>query len=447
MTTLKILSSRPLNWLMVGLLLLVIAGIALRIAHRYGSYCFSYNSNYSGHLSYIGFIRDHNGRVPQIREESYIGVPDQYVQEPLFYMIAAMLSDLNQIADFAMILSIMGLLCVFRATFFLSSWIVRYGIVAFWSIDPFFVLHSSSISNDSLIGFAGALFFYCVHCLNRNPTRINYWWVFWTLVLALNSKHSGVVLLVAMPWVLWRSTNHFRQWQLLLWRSAVLAVVVGVWAGYVRHRAWDPQSASYVYANDFFCPSVDVPRKSLIDYFSSFRLNDLVREGHATMFATQTADDVRFSYNTSEYGQFLVASWDYNYCPALEWPNRLLFIFGMIIPVGLFLFLVVTLFGYPLSTEAGFNFLNKTALFLFLVMYIGTGTWIYSGLHLTNADPWLQIATLPWVIYCFTRGWTVFGRSWALRITMWAGLAGFVISCGLYYYVFFTQNQIPFIYY
>ncbi len=230
-------------------------------------------------------------------------------------------------------------------------------------------------------------------------------------------------------------------------RVIVLLVMLGTWFAYVQQRNWDPTTNKHLYMHDFENELQDI-NNGTPAYVSSFQLNSLLDEAQASLFKGETSEEVRWSFNTFEYGEFILGAWDYRMSPTLQFANRLLLLFGLMIPLGIVVFGVYTMLGYPITRDTRFNFFNKTAFALFFVAYASIVILNSSHPHTCHADPRLTIIAAPWAVYAACRGWTVFGRKGRIiRGLMWLFLGGFTVSSALYYALFFTQQDIPWIMY
>ncbi len=423
--------------LKLGLFLFVIVGLILRYEYHYSQYQYSWVNDIGTHEIYIKYVMAHDGALPDVTNNGVQG-GFEFPQMPLYYVIAAGLGSTEAWSWFGTLCSMASLIIVYRASFFVSSWLVRYGMTIFWAIDPFFVVHSTTVGNDCINCLCGAAFFYCLLAINRSPNRLNYWRAVWVLMVGLFTKLNTIGLLVAFPWIFIRT---YRTNRLLLWRVSTLMAMGVIWFAFIEQRSWTGDRHRFMF--DFDCPPQDI-RVDYGTYFSTFELSKLMAEGQASLLQGETSDSVRFSFHTFLYANFLVGTWNYKTCPEILMANRFLFLVGLMIPLGLMLFLAISLLGYPFAIDTRFSFFNKVVCALFLAMYAMNVCLVIECPHTCHADPRLQFPTLPWVVYAFCRGWTVFGRSDLLKTLMWVNLVAFCGGCCFYYSILFSTNQLPY---
>ncbi len=424
--------------LKTALFLFFIVGLILRVSYHNSAYQFSWINDLGTHCAYIQYVIDHQGGIPSVKDD-WTTQSFEYPQLPLYYLITAALGNVQNWSWFGTVCSMASLFFIYRAALYMSSWVARFGVVIFWSIDPFFIVHSAIIGNDALTCLLGSAFFYFVMAINRSANRYNYWRITWVFVAALFTKLNAVFMVLVFPWIFLRTRGPF---ELFAWRAGSLVVLLFGWFMYVQAHTWT--GTDHVYMNPFQATSEDV-RTDYFTYFSTFRLSELIDEGQASLVEGETRNSVRYSFNTFVYGEFLVGSWDYHTCPDILWANRLLFIAGMMIPTGLILFFcysfsTLTITGHRLHG----SLFNKLACGLVFVAYCSSVLLMLRYTHTCHADPRLQFPLMPWAIYCFCRGWTIFGRGPILKTIFSINLVAFSGACAYYYWILFRTDQLPF---
>jgi hypothetical protein len=344
-------------------------------------------------------------------------------------------------------ISLGGLGLLFRTLRYLSLWLVRYGLLIFMGLTPAFVLRSDCVGNDSMVAFFGIFYFFCLQRLNRDPGRLrHFWWSVAALLFELFTKISGLILVVSLPWLFWRSAQRPFSARKTVTYAGVVAALIFVWLGLVLYRAWVPETRSFLFVK--WAPyAAQVIDESFFKYTLNFSLPDLIRAGQTSIYGSRipqhvaVVDSVRASYPTWVFGNMLIGDWDYDINPRLLDGARAVIIFGTIFPFGFILFAATTLLGRPI--KAAFSPLNKTALALVVGM---TGLSLYYTLTRPTvccADYRLQAVTFAWAGWCFCRGWTVFPRGWALRTLAIVFLGGYATSCLLLYYIIEHTPNIP----
>jgi hypothetical protein len=434
--------------LKAGLWLLLLTAIGLRIGHFMGPYRLAYENDIEAHMAYIHHVRDH-GASPPVNDGF------EYPQEPFYFWLAAMFydaslsEDQNQsaIAVVGLVISLAGLLLLFGTLRYLSSWLVRYGLLIFMGLTPSFVLHADGVGNDCLVTFLGIFYFFCLHRLNRDPGRIrNFWWSIVALLLELFTKLSGIVLVMALPWLFWRGTRDRFFARKTLIRAGLVGLFIAVWLGLLLHRAWVPEEKRFLFVKwaPFESQVID---RNLLAYTFDFNLPNLISAGQTTIYGSKVpehveiVDKVRFSFPTWVFGNMLIGDWDYNVDGRLLSATRCVIVFGTIFPFGFMLFAVMAIFGGTMRSVPGLFSLNRTALALVAGMM---GLSLYFTLTRPTvccADYRLQAATFAWAGWCFCRGLTVFPRGLALRALAVLFLTGYgVSSIWLCYLIEHTPN-------
>jgi hypothetical protein len=429
--------------LKLGLVVIFLFGVALRLAYfNNEDYRTSWVNDIGDHFAYVMYIKDRH-KIPSPRERW------EFPQEPLYYLLAAQVvhpdknlqnqderdpANLFYICLLGNILSNLSLLFLFFASFSLSSWLARYGTVLFASLAPFFLVHSTCVGNDCLLYFGSCLFYYFMIRLNREPTPLNFWLSVFALMLSLFSKMNGISLVIGVPWMLWRCSDNFKKWRLLLWRTIAVAFLGSFWLFTALYRAYQPDSHTFLFLVHFELPSQDI-RVPFISYFTTFKPCELLESGQASLLEGETSDALRFSYHSFLYATFIVGAWNYHTCPEILWANRALFLFGLVLPFGMILFIFKVL---------RFNsFFNMTAFGIVFTAWVLNVHLMITETHTCHADARLYFASVPWLLYCCSRGWTVCGRGKAMRLVIWFLLFCFTISCGAYDIVLFSTDKLP----
>ena len=208
---------------------LLLISLGLRVYHLTSGHFHDFSHDIDSHLHFVQYVRS-NWELPPVNLEL------EDAQQPLYYIIAALFyqpqltTDVNidVLGPLGLCISTAGLCLVCRALFFISSWIVRYGVFIYFAFTPAFIITSCVVGNDVLFSFFGAYFFLCVLRFNRTPSSRNLALLMLALTGALFSKLGGIVLLAAIPWVLWRSSRQDRTWHPTALRCALFALLVSI---------------------------------------------------------------------------------------------------------------------------------------------------------------------------------------------------------------------------
>ncbi|MCE0498528.1 MAG: hypothetical protein LV481_11340 [Methylacidiphilales bacterium] len=433
-----------------GLWLLFLASIGLRIGHYASPYRLDYVNDIEAHMIYIHYVRDHWAAPP-------VSDAFEFPQEPAYYWLAAPFynpaldeaENQTGIARVGLVISLAGLGLLFGSLRYLSSWLARYGLLIFMGLTPAFVLRSDGVGTDCLAAFFGIFYFFCLQRLNRNPDKTGrFWWAVTGFMLELFTKLNGVVLVLSLPWLFWRSSRGGVFTKKTARRAGLAGALIVIWLGLFLHRAWVPEEKKFLLSKWApFC--AQVIDGDLFEYALHFDLPNLIAAGQTSIYGSKVpqydaaVDKVRFSYPTWVFGNMLIGDWDYNVSPRLLGATRCVIIFGTIFPFGFILFTAVALLGRPITREAGFSPLNKTALALVVGM---AGLSLYFTLTRPTvccADYRLQAVTSAWAGWCFCRGLTVFPRGGALRMLAIVFLAGYTVSCLSLYYILHHTPNIP----
>jgi len=409
-----------------GLWVLFIAAVAIRFYHLASHHWPAYVHDGASHASYVQYIRVHH-RLPSVDD----GL--EFPQQPLYYVLATPFCrtdqtfDQNQehLAPFGFCISVASLFVAFLSLRYLSSWLLRYGMFVFLAFTPAFVLASSYVGNDGLGFFWGTFCFYCIVRLNRNPQATRYFILAIVAVLgALLTKLNGIILLVALPWLLWRRARYDVIWKPTATRLAVLVLLVTLWAGGILHRAWSPANRQYIFSHAWMWDYMKVNENMLV-YWLRFDLSNLILAGQTCTIAL-TPDEVRFSFPSWEYGNMMLGEYEYADDPVLLFCSRQLIVAGTYLLFGLVLFIFVTLLSRPLWPWQKIFSLNRTALLLIAGSTCLILAFVYTVPVMCNADYRYQSYTFSWMGYCIGRGLCAFPKSPVWRNSM----IGFMVFYG-----------------
>jgi hypothetical protein len=418
--------SQRRRWLWLGLGVLFLLASSLRVYEFFSHHWGSYLHDPSSHSTYVGYVNAHH-RLPPVDDDL------EYPQQPLYYVLAAPFYHANENADenvehlapLGLVISILSLVLTLASLRYLSAWLLRYGLFLFIGFNPAFVLLSCGVGNDGLAALCGTLFFFSLLRLNRNPRSLGYFVLAALAILgALLTKLNGVVLLAAIPWLLWRAAQGDASLKPTAWRFASMVLVLVVWAGCVLDRAWLKDRREFVFVHAWIWDYLEIKENFLV-YALSFRLPDLIAAGQAST-TNDTPDSVRFSFPTWEYGNMLLSENGYTNDKVLGVFSRLVLISGTYLLLALGLFVCMTLLSRPLWPWPHLFSLNRIALLLVagstaLILY-----YVHSVPDTCNADYRFQSATFPWMGYCIGRGMCAFPRSRFWRRTMICFMALFL---------------------
>ncbi len=440
--------SRQFLW--SGLWLILIVAVGLRIGDYSSRYRYVRMNDIYEHLQYIDYV-SHHCAIP-LPCDGF-----EFSQEPFYYWLAALvyspslsvIADQNwaSVAGMGLVLNLAGLWILFCTLKYLSSWLVRYGLLIFIGLTPSFVLHCSGVGNDGLVGLFAMAYFFCLHRLNRRPGKTSHFWsAIMVFILALFSKLNGIILILSLPWLFWRASAGRLFGRRTLVRAGIVLLLGMVWLGSVIHHAWIPNRNEYLLVTWWPFPNQSI-EGSKLHYALHFSLPDLIEAGQTTTHASkvplhpQAVDNVRFSFWTWTFGNMLLGSWDYNVDVRVHEVASVVIVFGTIFPLGLGLFAVITLWGSWRAGNARFSPFNATALALTVGMIAMALQYTLTHPTVCCADFRLETVTFAWMGYCCCRGWTVFPRSRALKTVVIVFLGGYGLSSFALYGLLYASSQ------
>jgi hypothetical protein len=299
-------------------------------------------------------------------------------------------------------------------------------VFVFYAFTPSFILASPFVGNDGLLAFFGAFFFLCALRFNRRPSRRHFALLVLALAGALFSKLGGIVLLAAIPWILWRSSRRDVTWKPTAVRSGVLALVIFVWGVTGVARAWDSTSHQFTYYHGWILDYMEI-KENLLVYVLRFDLSALIVSGQATT-VNNTPDNVRFSFPSWEYGNMLLGEYEYSGSPKLLFNARQVIVSGTFLLFGLVLFGFTALLSRPWWPMGDLLSLNRTA----AVLLIGAVAMLLSFVALVpntcTADFRYLLVIAPWLGFAAARGLSIFRWGWAMRTLGCLSLAGYVVA-------------------
>ncbi|MCE0498025.1 MAG: hypothetical protein LV481_08790 [Methylacidiphilales bacterium] len=392
--------------------------MSIRFYHLASHHWSAYVHDGASHAAYVGYVRVHL-RLPPVDDDF------EYPQQPLYYLLAAPFYNTHQnwdqnwdnLAPLGFCISAASLTLVFLSLRYLSSWLLRYGIFVFLAFTPAFVLASSCIGNDGLGFFFGAFCFYCILRLNRSPgTARHFIMAIGALLGALLTKLNGIVLLLALPWLLWRRARFDSSWKPTVTRLAVVVLLVTLWACGVLYRGWNPGSRQFVFAHAWMWDAMKINENRLV-FWLRFDLSNLILAGQTTTTAG-TPDEVRFSFPSWEYGNMLLGEYGYADDPVLLFCTRQVIVAGTYLLFGLAFFIFITLLSRPIWPWQNIFSLSRTVLLLIVGSTCLVLAFVYSDPVMCNADFRYQNFALPWIGYGIGRGLCAFPRSSVWRYTM-----------------------------
>jgi hypothetical protein len=443
--------SRQFLW--GGLWLILIVAVGLRIGDYASRYRYARMNDLYDHMLYIDYVRHHF--APPLPCDGF-----EFYQQPFYYWLAACVysptlpvtSDENwaNVAAMGLVLNLAGLWILFCTLKYLSSWLVRYGLLIFIGLTPSFVLHCAIIGNDALAAFFGMAYFYCLQRFNRRAGKTsNFWSAIAVFMLQIFTKLNGIVLFLSLPWLFWKASAGRLFERRMLVRAGILLLLGMVWIGSVIHHAWIPNRNEYLLVEWWPFPDQGI-KVSKLHYALHFSLPDLIEAGQTTTHVSkvplhpQAVDNVRFSFWTWTLGNMLLGSWDYNVDVRVHEAASVVIVFGTIFPLGLGLFAAITLLGPWLTRNARFSPFNATALALTVGMAALSLQFTLTHPTVCAADFRLEAVTFAWMGYCSCRGWTVFPRSRALRTVAIVFLVGYVLSSFTLYGLLCASSQPPY---
>ncbi|HUB68379.1 MAG TPA: hypothetical protein VL981_12915 [Candidatus Methylacidiphilales bacterium] len=417
-------------WLWRGLTLLFISALVIRFYHLASHHWIEYMHDSASHAAYVEYLRLHY-RLPPV-DEGHL----EYPQQPLYYLLAMPFyqtdknwdQNLDNLAPLGFCLSTAALSFVFFSLRYLSSWPLRYGVFVFFAFTPAFVLASSCVGNDVLGVFWGAFYFFCILRFNRNPRAIRYFILtIGTLVAALLTKLNGVILFVALPWLLWRRAQHDISWKQTATRFAVITLMMALLGGGILYRAWSPAHRQFIFAHSWIWDYMAIHENSWV-YALRFDLSGLISAGQTTT-TNVTPDEVRFSFPSWEYGNMLLGEYEYNNDPVLLFYSRQLIVAGTSLLFGLVLFTIGAFLSRPVWPWQEIISLNRTA----LLLIVGSSCLILAFVHwapvMCSADYRYQCSTFPWMGYAMARGLCAFPKSIFWRNTIMGFLGFYTYAC------------------
>jgi hypothetical protein len=441
--------SRRNRWLWRGLYILFVIAIGLRLYNLTSGFWAYYEHDMESHVENVKYVATHHWPAPMTEDWN------EYDQPVLYYIIAATFYNTKEniepqneanLAPLGLCISIATLFVVLLSLRYISSWIHRYTLFIFMAVMPSFVLSSSCVGNDGLVGLFGALSLLFILKLNRNPGSNSDFGLsigsFWG---AIFTKANGVALLMATPWILWRKAVYDSSWKQSAKRMAWVGLIMAVLTAIMFYRQWCPESHRFIFAHPVPGPGSRVIweymeiKEDLRIYAVRFDLPALIAAGMTTT-TDSTPDMVRYSFPSWEYGNMLLGEWEYAPNPVLLVGSRLVIISGTVLLLGLVLFFFMTLFSSPVWPWQKVFTLNRLALLL-----IGTSTILILKLIWLNpdacgADYRYQAPTFSWMGYSIGRGLCAFPRSIVWKVFVSLLLTFFVGSC---FYLLFVVYDRP----
>lgn len=435
------------RWLWHGLQVLFVIAAGLRLYNLTSGFWAYYEHDMHSHAENVQYVATHHWPAPMTEDWN------EYDQPVLYYVLASLFYNTKQsleqnqgnLAPFGLCISIATLFVVYRSLRYISSWITRYVLFIFMGFVPCFVLNSSCVGNDGLVGFFGALSLLYILRLNRNPgSNPNFVLSIGSFWGAVFTKANGVALLLATPWILLRKAAHDPTWKPNIKRVAWVALVSAILTGIVFFRQWCPESHRFIFAHPVPGPGYRVIweymeiKEDLRIYAVRFDLSALIAAGETTT-TDSTPDMVRFSFPSWEYGNMLLGEYEYGTNPVLLFGSRQVIIAGTVLLLGLVLFVFIALFGSPVWPWQRIFTLNRLALLLICTSTVLILKLIWLNPDACGADYRYQAPTFSWMGYSIGRGLAAFPRSrvWMIFVSL---LLAFFLYSSLYL-LFFIYDR------
>lgn len=321
-------------------IIILALGIIIRLLYvNYFGYE-NYNHDSDGHIEYIQFVAK-NLSLPS---------PDkgwEFPQQPLYYIVMGILYRLIRCflnpsdAILRILVWISALFSIGTLLFSYllakkitnSTWVQSF-IVGVMAFTPALVYQAGMISNDTpLAFFCAGSFLFLVNFIKKEKTEYIILSIF-LAVLAIFTKISGGIALISIFILLiFKSYNkNFRKTAIILLFSVLFIGFLCL--SFAFSRAYLPsKEIRFVNGGSLDGQQTSPNQKS---YFLSFNLPELVKEGQSYVFGNKKVGQ---SFPTYLYGTSIFGEYNYKQLtdrfPGIKTLMQLVFLIGLILPLGL----------------------------------------------------------------------------------------------------------------
>ena len=335
------------------LLMLVFAGVAIRVLYFQKFGIMNFQHDWHGHIEFIKYIAN-NWTLPLASK----GL--EYPQQPLYYLIAggiyAVLTNfglndqdaLYGLGYFSLFCSMVFLFYAYRFVSLLtpSVW-VRSVAMLFVSLTPSLVYLSARINNDSLVMALSAFTLYYIVKSYRSKFREGFYFALTGVSLLFMTKISAAPMELLLFGLLLLS---YFQLELdvkdaeltALKRKIYLFSIVGVFLlTFTLLRVYLPVEGTLHLVNS----SANYPNQKIeaLDflYFGTFHIVSLINAGYSHVYGE---DLVRYSFLTYQYGTMFFGEFDYTYfiekSEGLREVMKAILLFGLVFVVAFLSYLI-----------------------------------------------------------------------------------------------------------
>jgi hypothetical protein len=391
--------------LWIGIELLLLVGVAIRIAYfeKYGIMLFQHD--WHGHIEYIKYVVE-NGVLPTIPMKGW-----EFPQQPLYYFITSGLytifiengfSDqeaLHHLGYFSLFCSVIFLYYSYFLLKLLSKnqWVHMVGVI-FVSLTPSLVYMSARINNDALVMVLSTLSLYFIIKSYQSKFQDGFYLalvgvslLFFTKVSTMTLELLFLVLLIVIY-----LKNRDRTKQKELDKKLYIYGVVGIFVlGLTLLRVYMPLDGSFYVVNAAKYPgqTLDVLDAS---YFATFNIMDLISTGQSHI---NGEDAVRHSFITYLYGTMFFGEFDYAYFININ--SYLSAIMPMVLFLGLLY--IVGLSGYIIALKNE-PIVNKILFLIVVINLIMIVNFVITYPSICHTDFRFFVASFTLLAFVFARG-------------------------------------------
>jgi hypothetical protein len=391
------------NFNMILPVLIILAGIFLRIFVVNSVANWEHQHDYNGHVETIKYYAQNPWTPPQADK----GL--QYPQQPLYYLLSGVIYNIGDffnltedkklyaIRMFAVVLAGLSMFIGWKLVLLYTQNTLLINIfLSFLSFTPLFVLMGAFVSNDTLNSFFGILSIYAISLYYKKATLRYFILSTVVILLAMLTKVSSILLTIYFAVIIlyhYKSATSSQvktlQREALFFSVAVLFVF-----GWTLFKAYIPMSGEFRFVNSALYSNQIIPYMG-ISYFFTFNWFDLIEHAQATVLYD---DGIRFSLPTYLYGTMFLEDHIYakKYLEGgiFKLSAQITYILGIIYLIGSIFYII---FFKKLETLHKFLII-PIAINLLLIIKFLNDYWVVCNSHFRYFSPVFSAIGLVFIV-------------------------------------------------